>query len=184
MTNSVLWLGILPILAFVVLDTFFEKRKALFFALILGIGELAFSLFHFGSLDSLSWVTFGLVCLSLSISLKTNNDVFFKIQGPLVNILLSLAILLGDWIFNINLLLQAFEKYIGFSKTAEWLPHVDSHIFKNFLIKINMYLPWGLLIHSSLTFWSALKWNRWIWLALRVPGLFLMLYTTAWLASK
>jgi len=40
MNTSLLWMGIVPVLAFVILDTLTGKKAALWGALILGAGEL------------------------------------------------------------------------------------------------------------------------------------------------
>ncbi len=176
MSSSMLWLGILPIVAFVVLDSFTKKTTALYGALALGVGEIAFSFIKFGALDYLSFLSLGILVLFVILSLKLKNDVYFKIQSAVVNTVFAIVLLIANYVFHKNLFIDMVEKYIGYDSLIQMQPILNETMIKALLNSININLPWWLIGHSLLVGYSAYKWNKWVWFSIRVPGFYLMLF--------
>jgi len=170
-----LWMGVVPIIAFVLLDSFADKKKALWGALFLGAGEVAFSLYVIGGLDYLSLLAFAFLALFIFASLKTKNDVYFKSSGALMNLFFAVVLLGAKFLFDKNIFLDMAIKYkmiemlrqSGQVVSEEWLAH--------YFTVVNQQLPWWLIGHSVLVIYAALKWNKWLWMAIRVPGFYVML---------
>ena len=176
MNTSLIWIGIIPVLAFVILDSFAEKRKALIGALVLGAAELAFTLIKFKILDYLTIVAFGLLALLVAVSLKTKNDFYFKIQGAVVNLIFAVTLIIFQYVFEKIVMLDMAIKYIGLKNLADINPVLNEKMLASMLTAVNTQLPWWLIIHSGLTIYAARKWNKWVWVSIRVPGFYLMLF--------
>ena len=179
MNSSFIWLGFLPILAYVALDSFSGRITALWGALALGAAELAFTLIRFKALDYLSVVAFLMLAAFVALSLRTRNDFYFKIQGALVNIL-SAFVLLGGWyLFHKALLLDMAVKYVGLDQLAAMNPALDKDMVAEMLRVLSLQLPWWLLLHSLFTIYAAANWSKWAWAFVRIPGFFVALFMAA-----
>ncbi|MBF0430271.1 MAG: hypothetical protein HQK83_03260 [Fibrobacteria bacterium] len=176
MNNSMLWIGILPVIAFLILDSYTDKKKALLGAIVLGLGEFIFTLIQFGSIDYLTVLTLLLLLVFVGISLKTNNDFYFKIQSAVVNIILALILIVSQYLFGKFILLDGFIKYVGINFFAKYNPAITKEITIQLLEALNTQLPWWLFIHSALTIYAAAKWNKWLWAIIRIPGLYIFLF--------
>ena len=73
-------MGVLPILVFLIVDSFAGQKKALIGVLLMAMGEVLFSLIKFGTIDYLTWVTFAILGIFVGLSLWKKNDIYFKIS--------------------------------------------------------------------------------------------------------
>jgi len=169
-------MGVLPIIAFLILDSFAGQKKALIGALMMAMGEVVFSLIKFGAIDYLTWIAFGILAIFVGLSLWKKNDIFFKIQGPVINVITAVIIWGALFFLNINLLHDMTEKYMGLEKMASLNPMITPEILKVYLEKVYAQLPAWLLLHAGVTLWAALKWNKWVWAAIRVPGFYIIMF--------
>jgi len=94
----------------------------------------------------------------------------------LVSILTAVIILGAEHLFGRILFLDMMEKYFGIEKLIEMNPALNERIVTAFLRTANSHLPWWLLAHSALTIYAAAKWNKWLWMTIRVPGFYAMLF--------
>ncbi len=173
------WLGFLPILAFVVLDSWTSKASALWGALALGIGELAFTLIRFHTIDYLSIIAFLILVVFVILSIKTKNDFYFKIQGALVNILFAVVMLAAWYGFHKALMLDMGVKYMGIENIVKLKPELTRELVTEMLRLMSQQLPWWLIVHSVVTIYAAANWGKWVWVFVRIPGFFLMLFFAA-----
>ncbi len=176
MGSSMLWLGFLPVLAFVVLESFTGRKKALLCALGLGLGELIYTLWRFGSLDYLTYISFGFLGVFIGLSLKTGNDFYFKIQGALVSLVTAATLLIAWYALDRALLLDMAVKYIGLENLNQANPALTIETLSEILRVLSFHLPFWLILHGLLTIYAAANWSKWAWVAVRVPGFFVMLF--------
>lgn len=170
MNSSLVIFGFLPVIAYLLLDTFGGKRKALWGAMCLGAGETAFSVAQFGALDYLSLFSFLILGIFVFISLRTNDDFYFKIHGALINILISLFMLAAWFIFHKALLLDMAIKYVGLDQLVALNPSLDKETLTETFRILSYQLPTWLILHSVFTIYAAAYWNKWIWATIRIPG--------------
>lgn len=175
MNTSLFWMGLLPIAAYVLVDSFAKKRTALYASLGLGVLELVYTLVQFGRLDYLTFFTFVFLGGFIFLSLRLNNDVYFKIQGAILNIIFALILLCATLFFDTNILLDMTIKYMGLETASTLNPLLSPELLTKMLTAMNIHLPWWLFAHSALTIIAAYRWNKWIWVAIRVPGFYIML---------
>ena len=162
--------GFLPIIAYLIMDSFTGKRKALWGALCLGAGETAFSIAQYGALDYLSILSFLILGIFVYASIRTEDDFYFKIHGALINILLG-VLMLGAWyIFHKALLLDMANKYIGLDQLVALNPSLDKDTVSETFRILSYQLPAWLILHSLFTIYAAANWSKWIWAIIRIPG--------------
>ncbi|GEM_PF-2503800 len=175
MNANLVWFGFLPVIAYLLLDSFAGKRKALWGALCLGAGEAIFSVLQYGAFDYLSLLSFLILGIFVVASLRTQDDFYFKIHGALINILMA-AIMLGAWyIFHKALLLDMADKYIGLDKLIALNPTLDKDTVAETFRVLSYQLPGWLILHSLFTIYAAANWGKWAWAFVRVPGFILTL---------
>ncbi len=184
MNSNLVWFGFLPVIAFLVLDTYASKRKALWGALSLGAGEAIYSVVQFGAFDYLSLVAFFIMVGFIVASLRTQDDFYFKIHGALINILIA-VIMLGAWyIFHKALLLDMANKYIGLDKLIAINPALDKETVSETFRVLSYQLPAWLILHSLITIYAAANWGKWAWASIRVPGFIFTLFLASAFAQS
>ena len=57
-------------------------------------------------------------------------------------------------------------------------PALNEALLERLLTALNAQMPWWLLLHSFITIYAAARWNKWIWVAIRVPGFYTVLFLT------
>ena len=175
MNSNLVWFGFLPVIAYLVLDSYADKRKALWGALCLGAGEVVYSVVQFGALDYVSLVAFFIMTGFIAVSLRTQDDFYFKIHGAIINILMAI-IMLGAWyIFHKALLLDMANKYIGLDKLVALNPALQKETVAETFRVLSYQLPAWLILHSLITIYAAANWGKWAWASVRVPGFILAL---------
>jgi len=176
MDANQLWIGILPILAFVILDSFTSKKTAILSAVAMAVAEMAFTLVQYHTIDGLTVMAGALAVGFGLLSYKLKNDIYFKLQAAIVGALLGLAMLFYFYILDQPLMNTAMQKYFGdkFYVMMEVKgiarPWVDE-----LLRRISRDFGWFFIGHAGLTAFTALRCNKWIWFAVRVPLLYALM---------
>ena len=174
MDSSILLMGILTIVVFLIVDTFAGQKKALIGVMLMTTIMVAFLLIKFGTIDKLTLTSIGILALFVSLSLWKKNDVFFKIQGPVINLVMVLMIWSAALFQDKTLLLEIFEKYMSLEEIAAKIPMMTAELLRSRLITLNFHMPFWLLIHAAITAWAAFKWNKWVWASIRVFGIYII----------
>ncbi|MEO7425767.1 MAG: hypothetical protein ABI036_11310 [Fibrobacteria bacterium] len=175
MNSSMLWFGFLPVIAFLIMDSLSGKRRALWGALVLGGIEAGYTLAVFGSLDYLSLLAFAVLAASVIVSLRSQDDFYFKIQGALINVLFAIVMLVAFYGFHRALLLDAANKYLDLDQLVAMNPQVKKDLVVETFRLLSYQLPWWLVLHSLWTVYAAANWGKWAWAFVRLPGFILML---------
>ncbi len=175
MNSSLALFSFLPVLGFLLLGARGNARQALWGALALGAFEAGYSLAVAG-LDYLTLVPFGILVIFIIISLRTDDDFFFKIHGAVANIALALAMLVAWHFFHKAMMLDAAVKYVGLDKLSAMNPEIGQAQWAEFFRLLSLQLPIWLLLHAVLTIHAAAHWSRWAWGMVYVPGLFAALF--------
>ncbi len=182
--NSNLWIGILPVLVFVILESFTNKKAALISALILAVAELIFTISVYGTIDEITILGFVLVGLAVFLSLKTDNDIYFKLQPAILGWILCGIFFFFYFVLGRPLLSEMFHKYMGTSIQEMLGQNINQDFLDRYLKILSRDMGWLFLIHGSLTAFAALKMSKWWWFAIRVPGLYILLFIFSLIAMK
>lgn len=173
--NTSSWLiGILPLLAFALVDTFLGLKSALIAALVLAVAEVAWSWHYFGELDQISILSLLLIAIFGYLSWKKGHPLLFKLQPSLISLILGLWLLIS-WLNNDPLFNAMAHKY------AKLLPQQVQDSLSNphyleLLERITLTTGTGLLIHAAVSAWAAWKLSTWWWLAIRGIGFYVFCF--------
>jgi len=171
MNGNLIWLGILPIILFAILDSRTSKKGSIVSAFIAAIIEVVFSIFYSKSgVDYLTAMVIIILAISVLISLKKDDTFYFKISGSINWIIFSVMMLFSAFVLDIPMLTSMAEKYIGFDEIAKNTPNINVTLFKAMLDKLSVSLPFFIILHSSLTIYAAKKWTTWAWLFIRISN--------------
>ena len=102
--------GLIPLLLFVIVDSFFGLRKGIVVAALAAIAELVLSIVMFKSIDAVSVTGLVLVLVMGFASWKMNSPVVFKMQPVVLGLALS-GLLLGSYALNQPLFVLMVTKY-------------------------------------------------------------------------
>ena len=111
-----------------------------------------------------------------TLAFSSGGPIYFKLQAAIVGALLGLAMLFYFYILDQPLMNTAMQKYFGdkFYVMMEVKgiarPWVDE-----LLRRISRDFGWFFIGHAGLTAFTALRCNKWIWFAVRVPLLYALM---------
>lgn len=184
MDSSTLWIGILPVLVFVILESASGKRTALISAIVLAFLELIFSLVVYGGIDELTIIGFVLVGIAVFLSLKTNNDLYFKLQPALLGLIFAIVFLVFYFILDKPLLVVMYDKYMKGAVGDILNNEMKRAVFLKAMQILSRDMGFWFLLHAGLTAWAAVKLSKWWWFAIRVPGLYLIMMLACFIAIR
>ena len=180
MISSLIPFGFLPVIAFLVSGTVFGKRPALWAALAVGACELGFTFASAKGVDVMALAGFALLAGLIAASLRSDDDFYFKISGPLASIAAAIILIVAWHGFNRALLLDLSAKQFGLEKLAALDPRLTKDTVAEMLRLLSFHLPWWLLLHALFTIYAAANWGKWAWAVVRVPGfLFVLLLASS-----
>lgn len=175
MDSSTIWIGILPVLVFVILESVSGKRVALISAIVLAFLELIFSLIVYGAIDELTIIGFVLVGIAVFLSLKTDNDLYFKLQPVVLGLIFAGIFLVFYFILDKPLLIFMYDKYMKGAVGNLLNDDAKRFVFLKAMHILSRDMGFWFILHAALTCWAALKLSKWWWFAIRVPGLYLIM---------
>ena len=174
MDVSGILLGVVPLLVFVIVDSLANAKKAIFFALLVGFLELGFTLYKFGTIDSVTVIMFGLLLLMGGLSLKKDDPVYFYLQPAILSLFLSI-VLIGSYLYEKPLFREMIIKY------ADVIPEnkrelLTSAFFLRTANYVTLYFGVALIFHAAVTAYFGLKQKKWAWIIMRGIVFYLLLF--------
>lgn len=174
MNISMLIFGILPLLAFVVIDSFAGLRAGIIGGILFALAEVIYSLIFYQTLDELTLGSAILVILFGLISYKRKKEIYFKLQPVFVGLIFSIVFgvmqLLGK-----PLLVIMLQKY-QFMLPEQMRLLSTQEAMLNLLARLSGILAIGFLVHATLVAYAAFRMSKWWWLIIRGLGLYFMLF--------
>jgi hypothetical protein len=181
MNTTALLMGIVPLLAFVIVDSLAGMKAALITTVVLAIGEAIMTFVLFGELDSVTWFSLFTVLLMAMASYRWRSPLYLKMQPVVLSCIFSMVLLIS-YFSGHPMLYEMAIKYQHF-----YGPEVSSHFKNPAVISLLINSTWtvgiGLLLHAAVTAWAALKLNNWWWIAVRGVGFYLFCFL-AFFAAK
>ena len=153
--------GILPIVAFTVIEEKYGVFYGLIAGLFFGVAEIIYELIRYRKVSQMTLISSSLIIIMGCISLFLNDGVWFKLQ-PAIFEFGFFIFLLGSWILKKPFLKSMVEKQN---------PEVPE-FFKNKLSGITLRLSLFFLIQSIVATYAALYWSTEAWAILKGIGLF------------
>jgi len=179
MTNHTLtlFLGVLPLLAFVIVESLLSPQWALISTIIVAFIEAVWTYREMGELDIVSWITLVTVLLLAIYSYRVKNPLFLKLQPALLSLLFAGGLIFSALIDQ-HLLLEFADKYyfLAGEEAAKQLKFLLTQDYFRQLLKINTWtMGVALSLHSALASYAAFKLSNWWWITVRSLGFYTIL---------
>ena len=170
--------GLLPVIAFTVIEEKYGPHYGLIAGLVFGGGEIIYELIRYKKVSTTTWIGNGLLLGLGGISLFFNDGIWFKMQ-PAIMEFGMFGFLLISWMMK-----KPFLKIMAEKQNPD-MPE----ILKENLSGITLRLAFFFLIHAIIATHAALYWSTEAWALLKGIGLTvtMILYMVAemfWIRSK
>jgi intracellular septation protein A len=184
MDINTFFVGVLPILIFVILDSVTTKKAAILSAMLLALGELIFTLVKYHTIDELTVLSVVLVALFGGLSIKKNNDVYFKLQPAILGFFFAASFFFFYYFLDKPIFNFMIEKY--FNNDVE--PFLHNRVPKGYFLELMRVLSrdlgWWILAHALLTAYAAFRMSKWWWFAIRVPFFYVIIFIAMWVEQR
>ncbi|MGE0632860.1 MAG: inner membrane-spanning protein YciB [Pseudobdellovibrionaceae bacterium] len=157
---SVFFAGLLPVIAFTVIEEYYGITAGLIAGLAFGIGEVSYELWKFKKVSTITWIGNGLILVLGGISLISSEGIWFKLQPALLEAGFAVA-LWGSLFFKKNIFIFMAEKQ------GQSIPEFIQPKMKGLTFRVGIFFA----IHSVLAVWAALYWSTTAWALLKGVGL-------------
>ncbi len=156
---SLVFGGLLPIIAFTVIEEYFGPFYGLMAALVFGLGELTYEKIKYNKISGVTWMGNGLIIGLGLVSIFTQDGIWFKLQPAILEFAFASML----WIT------QATGKPMLVELSKKQNPELPEHVLV-FLKGVNFRCGIFFLIHAALATWAALKWSTQAWAVLKGLG--------------
>ena len=180
-----LFLGLLPLIAFVVVDALLSIKAALLTTVAMAIIEAIWTYITFKELDSVTIFTLVSVLIMALISYKKQTPIFIKLQPAILSAVFASGLIISYWLDRPFILLM-MEKYNGLVPKAmeQELKKLLTQVwFRQILITNTWTMGVMLYLHGIATTIAAFKLGNWWWLALRGIGFYIFMFLSTMLAK-
>jgi len=172
------FLGMLPLLVFVILDSFSSLRMSILSALTVGAVGVALSCYYTGGIEWLSVLLFLLFVVMGLLSIKMKKSIIFKFQPVVVSGLLA-TVLFVSHLVRKPLFVVLSDKYHDLLMEA---PLIKSFIdlrgvdaFRAILTTGTLGVSLSLFLYAVLVALAAWKLSNWSWLVIKGFGLYVII---------
>lgn len=158
--KSTFLIGIVPLIAYVLIEEFYGPVAGLIAGIALGVAEIAYEYFTIRKVQSITWISNALVILLGTASLFEENSALFKLQP---------AIMLG--IFGVVLFISSLLRKPFLLELAKKQNQNLPKAFQNALGGINFRASFFLFALSAVSVYSAFHWSTRVWALLKSVGM-------------
>lgn len=158
-TISLLFGGLLPIIAFTLIEDHYGPLWGTLAGMVFGVGEITYELIHFRKVSSITWIGNGMILGLGGISIFTQDGFWFKMQPAILEAFFAFF-LWGSLLTKKNVLLMMAEKQ------NPNIPEILKSNFKGITFRIGIFF----FLHALLATWAALEWSTTAWAWLKGAG--------------
>jgi intracellular septation protein len=152
--------GLLPVVAFTVVEQFYGPIGGAIAGMLFGAGEIGWELWNSGKVQKITWLSNALVLIFGALSLWEHNGIFFKLQ-PAVLLLIFALLLFGS-----SLLKKPFLTALAKKQNPDMPPEAEL-----LLNGMNFRLGFVFLFLTAISVHAALYWSTVAWATLKSVGL-------------
>lgn len=152
--------GILPVIAFTLIEEKYGVVAGLIAGMVFGVGEIIYEIIKYKKVQTITWIGNGLLIGLGAISLISTDGIWFKLQPAFFEFGFFIF-LLGSWIFKKPFMKLMIEKQ---NPTAP-------DFLKNAMSGITLRISFFFLAHSVIATYAAFYWSTEAWALLKGVGL-------------
>lgn len=168
---QLLFLSVVPLLAFALVESAGKRRNAIVAAVLVAGVEFVFNSYRLGFVEVFSLVSLVVFVVLGRLSLQRNDSVFFKFQPVVLGLVLASVFWIHDAVADERLLALILEKHV---RVNEVVPPYQRGYFAGYARTTSRSLPFLLVLHAALTAYAALRLSTWWWFAVRAVGFYLL----------
>lgn len=156
---SVLVAGLLPVIAFTVIEEYYGTMAGLIAGLVFGVGEVAYEYFRYKKVSKITWIGNGLLLGLGALSLISSDGIWFKLQPAIFEALFAIAI----WI---SLLIGKNLFVVMAEQQGTVLPEILRAKMGGLAFRVGVFFAG----HAILAVWAAYTWSTTAWALLKGVG--------------
>jgi intracellular septation protein len=164
--------GLLPVIAFSVIEDRFGTLWGLIAGMVFGIGEILYEWIKLKKVDAFTWAGNGMLLVLGGVSLVTNEGIWFKLQPAIIEAVTA-VIFCGSVIVKKPLMAGLLKKQLAAQQAAKGGP-VQPFELAPWLTPLlaGATFRFGLFFgaHAALATWAALHWSTAAWAMLKGIG--------------
>ena len=153
--------GLIPVIAFSVIEDRYGTVWGLVAGMVFGVGEIVYEKWTRKRVDPLTWGGNGMILVLGGVSLVTQDGIWFKLQPSLIEAAMAFT-LWGSVALGKPLLVSMLRKQMS----VEIAP-----VLRQALSGMSWRLGVFFALHAVLATWAALYWSTAAWAALKGIGL-------------
>lgn len=166
--------GILPLLAYVIAETYWGVRKAVLVALVLALLEIVWSRVSLGYFEHTGLLSAALIVVMGAISYRMNSPLMIRLQPVVLGCVF--AGVLAYYQFFDEPLIFKFYPLMKTMMPADQYLQLENPEIRALVGAMCGQLIGVFLVHGAIVAVAAFKWNRWVWLAVRTIGIYAMVF--------
>lgn len=175
---SLFFAGILPVIAFTIIEEKYGTMAGLIAGMIFGVGEITWELLRYKKVNRITWIGNGLLLGLGAISLISNEGIWFKLQPAIMEAAFAVVL----WVmllFKKNLIVILAEQQ------GQKFPDQAKHLMNGLAFRIGLFFA----VHAVLATWAAFDWSTTAWATLKGIGftvsfILYMLLEAVWMRKK
>ncbi len=157
---SLIFGGLLPVIAFTLIEEKYGVIAGLIAGMFFGLGEIIYEYATQRKVSTITWIGNALLIGLGGISLFSSEGIWFKLQPAILEFGMF-VFLLGSWFMKKPFLVMMVEK-----QNPE-----TPHFIKAQMSCMTFRLSFFMLAHAVLATWAALHWSTEAWALLKGVGL-------------
>ncbi|WP_413577951.1 inner membrane-spanning protein YciB [Bdellovibrio sp. HCB290] len=157
---AVFFAGLLPVIAFTVIEEKYGTIAGLIAGMIFGVGEICFELYKHKKVQKITWIGNGLLLVLGGISLISDEGIWFKMQPAIMEAVFA-VVLWVSVVMNKPLIVVLAEQQ------GQKLPEFMKTRMKGMTFRMGVFFA----AHTGLAVWAALDWSTTAWAMLKGVGL-------------
>jgi intracellular septation protein len=158
--SSLFFAGLLPVIAFTLIEEYYGTWAGLIAGMVFGCGELIYEKIKYHQIQKITWIGNGLLLGLGGVSLVSSEGIWFKLQP---------AILEG--VFTIVLWFSIIAGKPLLSYLAEQQGHILPDLVRAKMKGITFRTGCFFAFHAGLATWAAFNWTTGAWAILKGLGL-------------
>ncbi|GIL17018.1 MAG: putative intracellular septation protein A [Oligoflexia bacterium] len=152
--------GLLPILAFTLIEENYGPIWGTVAGMAFGFGEIIFEIVKYKKVSTMTWIGNGMILSLGAISIISQDGIWFKLQPALFEAFFAIF-LWGSLVLKKNFLVLMAEKQ------GQQIPEILKEKFNGITFRVGIFFA----IQAGLATWAAFSWSTEAWAFLKGIGL-------------
>jgi intracellular septation protein len=158
--KSLFWGGLLPVIAFTVIEDQYGTVAGIFAGLFFGLGEVVYELWSERKVSAITLVGNGMLLVLGGLSLISEDGIWFKLQPAIFEVFFAL----GLWV---SLLLKKNILLLMAEKQGQVFPDFLKQKMNGLAFRLGIFFA----LQAALATWAAFAWSTQAWALLKGVGL-------------